>query len=258
LEAAGGRLLPVKPLAVFVQRWPEIVEAATKQKGYRLLVVGGGAAGVELAFAAQYAFLVRHCQRASVTLVTSESGLLPGHAVGVKNRALNLLQQRGIGLHCAQAVGTEEGVALADGTLLNADCIIAATGARPFAWLGNTDLALNEQGYVSVDAYHLSLSHPEVFAAGDVCTRHDTHLARSGVHAVFAGPVLAHNLFACIDGQPLERYCPRKSSLYLLATGPQHAIASWGMFSAQGHWVWRWKDWIDRGFMRKHKSRAGG
>jgi pyruvate/2-oxoglutarate dehydrogenase complex dihydrolipoamide dehydrogenase (E3) component len=69
------------------------------------------------------------------------------------------------------------------------DGIIAATGARPFAWLGNTDLTPDEQGYVSVDASHRSLSHSEVFAAGDVCARHDMRVARSGVHAVFAGPV---------------------------------------------------------------------
>jgi len=41
LAAAGERLLPVKPLSVFVQRWSEIVEAA-QQQGYCLLVVGGG------------------------------------------------------------------------------------------------------------------------------------------------------------------------------------------------------------------------
>ena len=82
--------------------------------------------------------------------------------------------------------------------------------------------------------------------------RSDIQLAHSGVHAVFAGPVLAHNLIAAINGRILKSYWPRKKSLYLLATGPKHAIASWGAFSAQGHWVWRWKDWIDRRFMHKN------
>ena len=103
-----------------------------------------------------------------------------------------------------------------------------------------------------VDGQHRSLSHPNVFAAGDVCSRADIKLARSGVHAVFAGPVLARNLIASIDGQKLQSYRPRKRSLYLLATGPQYAIASWGGLSAQGYWVWRWKNWIDRRFMHKY------
>lgn len=252
LAAAGEGALPVKPLSDFVQRWPGVVAAATRQQDYRLLVVGGGAAGVELAFAAQHAFLVGGCQRASVVLVAAESGILPGHAGGVKERAFNLLRQRGISVLRGRAVGTAQGVILSGGESLDADCVIAATGARPAAWLRGTDLARDEQGYVLVDAHHRSLSHPEVFAAGDVCVRNDICLARSGVHAVFAGPVLARNLMASIRGQALQDYRPRKKSLYLLATGPQHAIASWGMFSAQGHWVWRWKNWIDRRFMRRH------
>lgn len=252
LEAAGERLLPIKPLGNFVQRWPTILNAASQQDHYRLMVVGGGAAGVELAFAAQHAFTTQRCKQASVALVASESGILPGHASGVKQCARALLEQRGITLVQAQAVGTSEGVALSNGQSLSADCIIAATGARPPAWLRNSDLALDKQGYVLVDAQHRSVSHPNVFAAGDVCMRSDIQLAHSGVHAVFAGPVLAHNLLAAINGHELESYRPRKKSLYLLATGPEHAIASWGAFSAQGHWVWVWKNWIDCRFMRKY------
>lgn len=254
LQAAGERLLPVKPLEDFVVRWPQILQAAQAKPDYRLVVVGGGAAGVELAFAVKYAFQQRGLS-AGVALVASEHGLLPGHAGGVKRRAHALLEERGIVLHQAQALGDEAGLRLSSGELLTADCILAATGARPPAWLAQTDLARDEQGYVLVDAMQRSVSHPEVFAAGDVCVREDVRLPRSGVHAVFAGPVLAHNLLA-ENGAPLQRYRPRKKSLYLLATGPRHAIASWGAFSAQGGWVWRWKNRIDRRFMRKYGTQA--
>ncbi|MEO6421440.1 MAG: FAD-dependent oxidoreductase, partial [Candidatus Nitrotoga sp.] len=186
LETARKRLLPIKPLGDFVERWPAILKAASQQDHYRLVVVGGGAAGVELAFAAQHAFTTQRCSQASVVLVASESGILPGHGGGVKQRAHALLEQRGITLVQSQAVGTSKGVALSDGRSLSADCIIAATGARPPAWLRNSDLALDEQGYVLVDAKHRSISHPNVFAAGDVCMRTDIRLAHSGVHAVFA------------------------------------------------------------------------
>ena len=252
LAAAGERLLPVKPLDQFIARWPQIVRAAAAQEGYRLIVVGGGAAGVELAFAAQHAFQTQSCRNATVTLVASAGGILPGHAAGVKARTLRLLRQRGILLVQRQVLGAANGVMLPDGTTLPADCVLAATGAQPFAWLRDSGLALDEAGYVLVDAQHRSVSHPNVFAAGDVAMRNDVNLPRSGVHAVFAGPVVADNLLAGIEGRALQRYRPRRKSLYLLATGPQHAIASWGGFSAQGHWVWRWKNWIDRRFMRKH------
>lgn len=252
LEAVGDKLLSIKPIDMFVQRWTAALAKVESHNDFRLVVVGGGAAGVEIAFAAKYAFDQRSCN-ASVDLVVSDSGLLSGHAPGVSKRVHNLLLQRGITLHQAHAVGEKDGVLLGNGRHLQADLVIAATGSSPPCWLKTSQLELDEHGYISVDATHRSLSHPEVFAAGDVCARTDTIMARSGVHAVFAGPVVAHNLIASITkGKPI-RYRPRKRSLYLLATGPRHAVASWGAFSAAGHWVWRWKNWIDHTFMNKNR-----
>ncbi len=251
LEAARERLLPIKPLGEFVRRWPTILAAAAQKNDYQLVVVGGGAAGVELAFAAQQAcagFGTKPC----ITLVFAPDGLLPGHSSGVQRRAKALLGQRGITLVQGRAAGTAGGVMLSNGQFLPADCILAATGSRAPAWLRDSGLALDEQGYLLVDATHRSVSHATIFAAGDVCSRTDLRLARSGVQAVFAGPVLAHNLLASIQGRVLIPYQPRSRSLYLLATGPKQAIASWGAWSAQGHWVWLWKNWIDRRFMKKH------
>lgn len=253
VQTTNEKLLPIKPLEDFVQRWPHILAAAAKRTEYQLVIVGGGAAGVELAFAARQAFSV-HAIEAQVALVASEHGLLPGHANSVKRRAKNLLLQRGILFHQAQALDVEAGLQLSTGEILQADCVIAATGSRPAAWLRNTDLARDEQGYLIVDSQQRSVSHNNVFAAGDVCVRMDIHLSRSGVHAVFAGPILANNLLAKLTGRSMQQYRPHKKTLYLLATGPQHAIASWGWFSAQGHWVWRWKNSIDQSFMAKYRK----
>ena len=253
LEALGDRLLPIKPFGAFVKRWPEIITAAAKRDDYSLMVVGGGAAGVEIALAARYAFS-QSAPAARVTLIASENGILPGHSPAVIARARKLLTQRGITLYQAQAVGVDDGVLLSNDQQIKADTVIASTGSTPPYWLKAANLGLDEYGYISVDAHHRSISHHNIFAAGDVCARTDVSMARSGVHAVFAGPVLANNLLASLQGQALQSYTPRKKSLYLLATGPKHAIASWGGFSAQGRWVWQWKNWIDRGFMNKHQS----
>ena len=255
LEAMGERLLPVRPIGAFVQRWQQTLSEAIRRRHFRLAVVGAGAAGVELALAAQYALNLR-VRNAEVVLIASESGVLPGHAHGVSETIRTLLQQRGIVLHQAHAVGTEDGLLLGNGQHLSADLVIAATGSSPPQWLRTSQLELNQHGYLAVDATQRSLSHRNVFAAGDVCARTDTIMARSGVHAVFAGPVVAHNLIATLTGGKLIRYRPRRRSLYLLATGPRHAVASWGKFSAAGHWVWRWKDWIDRRFMNRHQMEA--
>lgn len=253
LEMTGEKLLPAKPLDHFFNAWPKILAAAKSHYGYRLAVVGGGAAGVEIALAVRYAFTQARVA-GHVDLVTSASGLLPGHDSGVKHRVAGALAKALIAVHGLRGTGVPEGVMLSDASLIPADCVIAATGARAPSWLMLSHLMLDEYGYIAVDKRHLSHSHPNVFAAGDVCSRQDTAMARSGVHAVHAGPMLASNLLAVGAGQPLKTYQPRRRSLYLLACGPKHAIASWGGFSAGGRWVWHWKDWIDRRFVARFSN----
>ena len=252
LEALGARLLPVKPLDDFFDQWPDIFNAATHQKDYALIVVGGGAAGVEMALAAQYA-LSRSGAREHVTLVVSSDGMLKGHNPSVRRRVLAYIQKVGIVMHQSAATGVVDGLHFPNGHHIYADQVIAATGAKPLSWLRQSGLSLDEQGYILVDAHHRTQSHPEVFAVGDTCARTDVQMARSGVHAVKAGPVLADNLYAVLadSAADLKEYRPRKSSLYLLACGPKYAIASWGSISFEGRWVWRLKDWIDRGFIKR-------
>lgn len=248
LALAREKVLPVKPLDGFFEAWPAIMSAARGTQGCRLVVVGGGAAGVELALAASYAFGQAGTD-ARVDLVACD--LLPAHAPRVRSRVRRALARARVQVHDLEATGAPEGVLLADGTTLPADAVLAATGARASAWLQTSGLRLDAQSYVAVDEFHRSRSHPDVFAAGDVSARADVVMARSGVHAVHAGPVLAANLLATLQGGPLRAYSPRRRSLYLLACGPRYAIASWGSLSAEGPWVWRWKDRIDRGFVAR-------
>lgn len=249
LETLGDKLLPVKPLDKFFSTWPQVLGEAHAKRAYRLVVVGAGAAGVEIALAARYAFM-RASVDGRVDLVASEPGMPHGHPKGVQDRVHSFAERAGLNLHFQRGVGAKDGVLLADGRLLQADRVIAATGARSPVWLEVSKLALDDSGYILVDTYHRSVSHPNVFAAGDVCARQDVAMSRSGVHAVHAGPVLGHNLTAVLRGESLHKFRPKPRSLSLLACGPRYAVASWGRWSAEGKWVWHWKDWIDHRFIR--------
>ena len=98
-----------------------------------------------------------------------------------------------------------------------------------------------------------SVSHANVFGAGDVATIEGHARPKSGVYAVRAGPPLARNLRARLAARPLELYRPQPRALSLITTGDRHAIASLGRWSAEGRWVWRWKDLIDRRLRRRYE-----
>lgn len=252
LTATGVPLLAIRPLESFVVDWIRQVDVFKKQGKASLAVVGGGAAGVELALAADYRLALELGNaNVQVTLIAG-SGLLPGHGPSIVSQVTGTLAQRRIDVIRNYASGCAQGLRLRDGNVITADCIIAATGVSPSPWLAASTLALAEDGFVAVRDGQQSVSHPEVFAAGDIASRIDAPHAKSGVYAVRAGPVLASNLNRVLMGHAPMRYHPQKRSLYLLATGQREAIMSWGGFSAKGHWAWIWKDWIDRRFMSQY------
>jgi len=58
-----------------------------------------------------------------------------------------------------------------------------------------------------------------------------------------------------LRGDTPRAFEPQSIALQLITTGDRNAIASWGPLHAEGGWVWRWKDRIDRRFMRRYAAR---
>jgi pyridine nucleotide-disulfide oxidoreductase family protein len=248
---AREHALFIRPIEAFGALWPQVV-AMAESKPLRIALVGAGAAGIELAMAVR-----KRLPHAAVTLLCGNTPLGAGYSEGVQARIKAALVRRKITLLPDTAAGFRLGeVVLASGATLSCDVPIIATGAQAPAWLLASGLMLDLQGFVAVDACQRSTSHPQVFAAGDVSTRADRTLARSGVYAVRAGPVLAMNLAAAIASQPLTEHQPPDQTLNLLSCGDRYAIASWGKHSAEGRWVWWLKDWIDRRFLKRYREAA--
>jgi pyridine nucleotide-disulfide oxidoreductase family protein len=239
----------VRPIEEFMLMWDELF-ALTQQQILSVVVVGGGAAGVELALSLQY----RLGERARVSLVTGGPPPLASHPAHVQARALRALKRWGVTVledTCTEIASNH--IQLGRGMRLECDAAVLALGAAAPAWLSDSGLALDEHGFVATDNTLQSTSHPEVFAAGDVASNVVRPAPKSGVYAVRAGPPLALNLRRFIAAGPLVPYRPQRRSLSLLACGERSAIASWGPWSAQGRWVWWWKNRIDRAFVAAYR-----
>jgi selenide,water dikinase len=120
--------------------------------------------------------------------------------------------------------------------------------------LRDTGLTLDPRGFIRVGRTLQSISHPDVFAVGDVASLDGYDLPKSGVYAVRSGPALAANIRHLLRGEALSRHRPQKDAMYLISTGDEHAIGTRNGVTFAGNWVWRWKDRIDRRFMQKFNA----
>lgn len=267
IKAAASNI-PVKPIRRFLQDWHQIVDRV-RQEPHQFLslgIVGGGAGGVELALAVQRHLheILRQAQQPSTNLEMHlfQRGevLLPGQSRWVSDRLQHILQQWGVHLHLSEAVvdAPEGWVKCKSGLAVACDYTFWVTQAAAPDWLRAAGLATDERGFVWVDDTLRSLSHINVFAAGDIATMKPHPRPKAGVFAVRQGQPLYENLRRVLLDQPLRPYKPQKFYLSLIGTSelstpetPNTAIAAWGPFGWQSQWLWKLKDAIDRRFMER-------
>lgn len=253
LPGAAEHAIGVRPIAAFVAAWPALLERMLAARSFAAVIIGAGAAGVELAFAIRHSVDAGGGTAVRIILVGTDDLPLRGAPERTRRHALALLQRRGIEwLGGRRALRVESGtVRLAGDVAMRCDACILATGAAAPAWPAAAGLATDDNGYLRVDATLRSVSHANVFAAGDVAAYHADR-PKSGVFAVRAGPVLAANLRAAAQERALQPWSPQRQALYIVGTGGGHALAWRGSWSIAGNWVWHWKERIDRRFVQRY------
>jgi len=257
---AGARAhgLFVRPIEHFVRLLPALWVLAG-QRALDLVVIGGGAAGFELAmgFARRLRGLGDGASR--VALVTGGDEPLAGYPPALVRLGQRALRGRGITVLQETCVGIEDGhVRLSNGARVACDAPVLVIGTSAPTWLAGSGLALDERGFAAIGPTLQSISHPQVFAAGDVATRVDAPHPRSGVYAVRAGPPLAENLRRFIAGGELQPYRPQARALNLLSCSDGRALLAWGPWTGHGRWVAWWKDRIDRAFVARYAGARDG
>jgi selenide,water dikinase len=249
VSGAAAHALAVRPLWRFVETWPEVVRRASS-----VAVVGAGAAGIELALAVHRALVTR-----GITPSVAVIGDAPQIAAGLSERARMHLEgacsRRGIRLHLGTRVAevTGDAVVMDDGAAFSVDAVMWSTGPVAPSWLRGTGLELDERGFLSIDGELRVGGRPDIYAAGDVASMQAHPRPKSGVYAVRAAPLLARNLKRALLGQQPETYVPQRRALALIGTGDRRAVAAYGALGAEGFWVWRWKDRIDRRFVQRYR-----
>ncbi len=245
--------LGAKPLPNYSAAWQQFLGAVSARSlPPEVAVIGGGVAGVELALAMMHRLKSEGFPAAIITVLEAQNAPLGGISKGAQSALLQHMQQRGIRLETGAAITeiTNNTIHLASGRKIPAAFTVAAAAPRPHSWLAQTGLA-NKDGYIEVGSTLQSCVDPNIYATGDCADLTFAPRPKAGVFAVRQAPILYHNLRANLLGQAPKHFRPQKSYLKLISTGNKGAIADKAGLTLDGPILWRWKDRIDRKFMRK-------
>ncbi len=173
----------------------------------RLLIVGGGAVGVEFAY-------IFRMYGSEVTIVELRERLLPSEDIPEdSSRYLSRkLRRLGVDIRTKTTVDSWEKkpngvkVKLSDGTQLSADFILLAVGRRPNTsdlGLDNAGIELDERGFVKVNEF-AQTNVPNIYACGDITS--PLMLAHK---AMYEGKVAVNHMFGGRDWRIEERIIPK-------------------------------------------------
>jgi NADH dehydrogenase FAD-containing subunit len=248
--APSEGVFPVKPIENLLAARRRILDT-TGGSGLRATVVGGGAAGVEIA--ANLGRLARETGRIAGISLVSRSKVLGDYPAKAQALARDFLVRWGIEpIEGVAAVSIAGGsVRLENGTILGGDMVFVAVGVTPSPLFRDSGLPAGADGGLLVNDFLQCVRHPELFGGGDCITLEGTPLARVGVYAVRQNRLLTRNLLAFLEGRPLRRFDPGGGYLTILNMGDDRGIFRRKEFVRDGPLAFRLKDYIDRRFMRK-------
>lgn len=283
--------IPAKPVPEFLATWQGVLRVVADWDAGSPLsigIVGGGAGGVELALNIQERIAELLGERGlpgdllTVHLFHRQQELMTGYSQRVGGRFRRLLYERGIQLHLGRSVigvdcpvdsllleefrsnsagaedrkslGLEKAIHCDSGLIVKCNYVFWVTNAAAPSWLKESGLTTDDRGFIVVNDTLQSVSHPDVFATGDIATMIGQPRPKAGVFAVRQGQPLFKNLQRVLVGQDPQPFYPQKRHLALIGTGDRQAVAAWGGV-VMGPWnlLWRWKDQIDQRFMKQFR-----
>jgi selenide,water dikinase len=241
--------LPGAEHAVTVKPFETFLERLDRERPSRIAIIGAGVGGIELAMALRY-------HDAAVTLYSDRTTISETLAA----RVVPALRRCGVDYRPGMAAtAIEAGPVVVSGTSHQAfDMVVLATGAAPLDWLRASGLPTDARGFMEIERTLRSTWSPAVFGTGDCATLKDSPEPRSGVFAVRQSETLLENLRRSVTRDELKVHAQRRRALQIVSCGSRYAIAERGDWSAEGRWVWRWKDWIDRRWLRSLARAARG
>lgn len=257
--AAYGDPRIVASAPTLEERQAQAVEVAARlQTAKRVLIIGGGPVGVEVA-----AELCSDLPNIEVTLVHAGPRILHRQHRSVSERAERWLLQRDVRILTKERVvfpprWREPGTVLTESAkTLSYDLVFRCMAGRPNSrWLeGLLPDAIDDRGAVKVDPHLRVKGHPRVFALGDVT---DLPERKMGMYAGKHVDVVVDNILALLKGGEggLATYEPAEDLDMALSLGRTAGVVRFRNITVPSLWFGRWVKGRDV-FVPRYRARVG-
>ncbi|WP_108445301.1 NAD(P)/FAD-dependent oxidoreductase [Halomonas denitrificans] len=257
-SSPGPRVWAIKPVARLLALRHCLERAFARGLTPRIVVVGGGASGVEIA--CQLRELARRRGgHAEILLVTRDDRLLEGAPAGAVRWLMCYLARQEIAVRIGVNVtghapggvtftAADHGWGEDSLQWLAADHVVHATGLAPPEGLERLGLPLIPGRGLAVEETLQSPGSPDIFAAGDCAALMHRVLPKLILHDRHQAAVLADNLGARLAGEPPRPYVPRRLAVTILDLGSQ-GLAIRGRHWWGGRLALAWKRRLDRSLL---------
>jgi NADH dehydrogenase FAD-containing subunit len=247
---AGNHIFTVKPIENLI-KVHALIAAGLGSATPRFLIVGGGAAALELS--GNLWRLVQQTGTSAAITICGGRHFLSSMPQKARRYAKKSLLARNIAIIEGVRVSRLDGdlAFLEDGQEVSFDLALLAWGIRPSPLFSASEIPTADDGGLLVNAYLQSVAYPEIFGGGDCISFEKRPLDKVGVYAVRQNPVLYYNLMAALEDRSLQAFQPQDTYLLIYNLGNNTGIFYRGNWVWKGRFVFHLKDYIDRKFMRK-------
>lgn len=234
----------LRPFEEFIPKWREIQRICSACGKPRFVVVGGGAAAVEVAASLRIRLNRNQAKNSEVHLVSKGARLCENYSEKISEQIKQSLMKSGIKIHLNEPVTQihQKSIKLNQGGDLEFDSIFIVTPTQPskiFARKVDSKLRLSSCIFAVGDGTQMA-NYPD--------------LPRSGVIAVHQGRHLVDSIRnLLVDLEPSD-FLVKEKQLNILITGESSALLVWGNFSFEGKWPLRLKNWIDQRYMSSFRK----
>jgi NADH dehydrogenase FAD-containing subunit len=224
------------------------------EKIIQVAVVGGGFCGYELAFCLNYRWKKILNQQLNITIYIKQKQ----SEITVTIAKLSQIA-RSKGISCVydrNIVDIHENTLFTNKNIMISpvDCVIWSASPRPSSFIQDSNLDLDENGWIIANTYLNALNYKNIFCCGDCITLEGFNLEKAGVYAVDESMIISDNIKSIINKRNLTKYYPKQNVLQLLTLGDNQAFGKKYNFTFYGKTMFMLKRLLDYNYMYRFKQ----